>query len=88
MIHLAFILPVSLWMHTVRNNKSYFYVKIFIMTKISRRVTCPSAIITKTWYWPPLCSTTVMAISIIGANDVGPVTRKINKKKENVTRVL
>lgn len=34
--------------------------------------TCPSAIITNTWYWPLLCSTIVIAISIIGANEVGP----------------
>jgi hypothetical protein len=39
------------------------------------KVTCPSAIISKTWYWPPLFSTIVMAISIIGANEVGPVTQ-------------
>lgn len=35
--------------------------------------TCPSAIISKTWYWPPLCSTIVIAISMTGANDVGPI---------------
>ena len=40
-----------------------------------RQNTCPSAIITKTWYWPPLCSTMVMAISITGANEVGPTTK-------------
>lgn len=36
--------------------------------------TCPSAIISKTWYWPPLCSTIVIAISMRGAKDVGPIT--------------
>jgi hypothetical protein len=42
--------------------------------------TCPSAIISKTWYCPPLCSTIVMAISITGAKDVGPT---ITKHKQN-----
>lgn len=45
-----------------------------------RLITCPSAIITKTWYWPPLCSTIVMAISIIGAKDVGPAIRWEKKR--------
>jgi hypothetical protein len=35
--------------------------------------TCPSAIISKTWYWPPLLSTIPIAVSMIGANEVGPV---------------
>jgi hypothetical protein len=38
--------------------------------------TCPSAIISKTWYCPPPCSTIVMAISITGAKDVGPTITK------------
>lgn len=42
-----------------------------------RWYTCPSAIINKTWYCPPLCSTMDMAISIIGAKDVGPGKQKI-----------
>jgi hypothetical protein len=36
------------------------------------RVTCPSAIMMSTWYWPPLSSTISTAASTIGANDVGP----------------
>lgn len=39
-----------------------------------RKQTCPSAIISKTWYWPPLLSTIPIAVSMIGANEVGPVT--------------
>lgn len=38
-------------------------------------VTWPSAIISKTWYWPPLFSTIVVAISMMGAKDVGPTIR-------------
>ena len=37
--------------------------------------TCPSAIIRRTWYWPPVLSTIPIAVSIIGAKDVGPVTK-------------
>lgn len=40
--------------------------------------TCPSAIITSTWYWPVLCSTIVIAISIMGANEVGPEIHNVN----------
>lgn len=42
--------------------------------------TWPSAIISNTWYWPPLCSTIVIAISIMGANDVGPVPETNNER--------
>ena len=34
--------------------------------------TWPSAIISKTWYCPPFCTTMSMAASMIGAKDVGP----------------
>jgi len=36
--------------------------------------TCPSAIITRTWYWPPLASTMSIEASTTGAKDVGPAT--------------
>lgn len=36
-------------------------------------VTWPSAIMRRTWYWPPVLSTMLIAVSIIGAKDVGPV---------------
>lgn len=48
-----------------------------------RQNTCPSAIINKTWYWPPLSSTMVIAISIIGANEVGPATSNSCIKSKN-----
>lgn len=44
--------------------------------------TCPSAIMRRTWYCPPLSSTIVMAFSIMGAKDVGPVTEA---NKDHVT---
>ena len=38
--------------------------------------TCPSAIMTRTWYCPLLFSTMSIAASIIGANEVGPVNKE------------
>lgn len=42
-------------------------------------VTWPSAMMTRTWYCPPLSSTMRMAASMMGANDVGPVHRRRKK---------
>lgn len=39
--------------------------------------TCPSAMINRTWYCPPLCSTIVIAISMTGAKDVGPESKRL-----------
>lgn len=50
-----------------------------LQRKEQRQGTCPSAIINNTWYWPTLCSTIVMAISMTGANDVGPVAGRGDK---------
>jgi len=36
----------------------------------------------RTWYWPPLSSTIVMALSMIGAKDVGPVREAANYKEK------
>jgi len=56
---------------------SVLYSKIASCERNTVKNTWPSAIITKTWYWPPLSSTIVMAISIIGANEVGPEMNSI-----------
>ena len=48
----------------------------------TKPITCPSAIISKTWYWPPLCSTIVIAISMTGAKDVGPITKQKSEKNQ------
>jgi hypothetical protein len=52
---------------------------------INIRCTWPSAIINKTWYWPPLFSTIVIAISIIGANEVGPAKIDYHPTKSLLT---
>lgn len=46
-------------------NKGMKYIKLLR--------TCPSAMITRTWYCPLLFSTMSIAASIIGANEVGPI---------------
>jgi hypothetical protein len=50
--------------------------------KKKKTITCPSAIISKTWYWPPLCSTIVIAISMTGAKDVGPITKQKSERNQ------
>jgi len=62
---------------TAHNTQSWNYLQHH--NKKSKHGTCPSAIINRTWYWPPLCSTMVIAISIIGAKDVGPVQNHLQK---------